>query len=206
MEPLISRWWGVLLCYFVLAGIVLYPVSVAPFSYIVGHEQATAGCHVWVLWWAQQGLANIETDLIFYPYGGDVMKLYGSDVLSPLIFSWVPLSPVFLYNIWVWFLLVLGAMGLRSLSLFEGSSDNGSFVGGVCFLSAPFLLHELLNGTSEILACAFIPWFILYLKRVLKEDSPIHSVVLGGGGRPQRYELRIQRIFFTAGDHYCIAV
>ena len=51
-----------------------------------------------VLWWAPQGLSHIETDLIFYPYGGDVMKLYGSDVLSPL--SWIPF-PVFLYNIWV---------------------------------------------------------------------------------------------------------
>ena len=179
MEPLISRWWGATLCYIIMAGIVLYPVSVMPFSYIAGHEQATAGCHVWVLWWAQQGLTNIETDLIFYPYGGDVMKLYGSDVLSPLIFSWVPLSPVFLYNIWVWFLLVFGALGLRALSLFEGSSENGAFVGGACFLSAPFLLHELLNGTSEILACAFVPWFVLYLKRVLKENNINNAILLG---------------------------
>ena len=106
MEPLISRPWGSLICYVALAAIVLYPASIMPFSFIAGHEQATAGCHVWVLWWAQQGLSNIETDLIFYPYGGDVMKLYGSDVLSPLVFSWITVSPIFLYNVWVWFLLV----------------------------------------------------------------------------------------------------
>lgn len=179
MEPLISRWWGALLCYLFLSGVVLYPASTMPFTYIAGHEQATAGCHVWVLWWAQQGLSHIETDLIFYPYGGDVMKLYGSDVLSPLLLSWIPLSPVFLYNIWVWFLLVFGSMGLRSLALFEKSSDSGSFVGGVCFLSAPFLLHELLNGTSEILACAFVPWFVLYLKRVLQDGGYRNSMCLG---------------------------
>ena len=85
-----------LLCYIIMAGVVLYPASITPFFFIVGHEQATAGCHVWVLWWAQQGLSQIETDLIFYPYGGDVMKLYGSDILSPLLLSWIPISPVYI--------------------------------------------------------------------------------------------------------------
>ena len=179
MATLIQKRWGAFLCYFLITGMVLYPASISPFLRIVGHEQATAGCHVWVLWWAQQGLGNIETDLIFYPYGGDVMKLYGSDVLSPLLLSWIPVSPVFLYNMWVWFLFVLGAMGLRALSILEGAKEEGAFVGGVCFLCAPFLLHEVLNGTSEILACAFVPWFLLYLRRVLNGGGYPNAVALG---------------------------
>lgn len=171
--------WGVCLLYIFIAGIVLYPASMNLFSVIVGHEQATAGCHVWVLWWAQQGLEDIQSDLIFFPYGGDVMKLYGSDVLSPVLLSWIPISPIFLYNLWVWFLLVIGSMGVRALSLWEKSSFIGSFVGGIVFICAPFLLHELLNGTSEIVACAFLPWFLLFLKKSYWQSSFSNTVLLG---------------------------
>ena len=54
-----TRWFAGIL-YAICILIVLYPVSLSPFSMIVGHEQATAGCHVWVLWWAQQGLLDIQ--------------------------------------------------------------------------------------------------------------------------------------------------
>ena len=48
-EPLISRWWGALLATF-LSGVVLYPASTMPFTYIAGHEQVysrmpCAGCY-----------------------------------------------------------------------------------------------------------------------------------------------------------------
>ena len=57
MGPVISRLrdhgpeclWFVL-----LALVVTWPMPVSPMEVIVGHEQATSGCHVWVLWWAQQ--------------------------------------------------------------------------------------------------------------------------------------------------------
>ena len=169
----------VLIIYILLVGVIIYPSSLSIFSQIVGHNQATAGCHVWVLWWAQQGLANIQSDFIFFPYGADVVKLYGSDLLSPLLFSWIPISPVFLYNIWIWFLLVFGAMGIRELSIYERSSPSGAFVAGVIFLSAPFFLHEMLNGTSEILSFGFVPWFFLFLRKTFQENDRKSPYSLG---------------------------
>ncbi len=175
---LLSRWLAGLVYIFCIA-VVMYPVSLSPFSLIVGHEQATAGCHVWVLWWAQQGVSNINTELIFFPYGGDVMKLYGSDVLSPLLFSWIPISPIFLYNFWVSLLFFIGAMGIRELALYEKCHCFGALVAGVVFLSSPFLLHELLNGTSEIIACGFVPWFVLYFRKTLEGDTLSSAFLLG---------------------------
>ena len=116
-----------LILYFVLAIVLTYPMCIAMSDSLIGHPQATVGCHLWVLWWAQQGITEIETPLLFFPNGGDVAQLYGSDLLSPLLLSWVPISPVFLYNVWVFALIVCGAMGVRNLSLYLKSDFGGAF-------------------------------------------------------------------------------
>ena len=150
-----------------------------PINLILGHEQATVGCHIWVLWWAQQGMTNIQTDMIFYPNGSDVVLLYGSDILSPILLSWLPLPPTLLYNTWVVFLMVLGASGCKNLAKHFGATAGGGFVAGVVFCSAPFFQHELLNGTSEIIAAAFLPWFTLYQLRLIAQPKWITALQLG---------------------------
>ncbi|MEC7985393.1 MAG: alpha-(1-_3)-arabinofuranosyltransferase family protein, partial [Myxococcota bacterium] len=171
--------YGALGLYFVLAIVLTYPLCFSLTDTLIGHEQATAGCHVWVLWWAQTDMTAIKTPLIFFPYGGDVVQLYGSDLLSPLLLSWFPISPVLLYNVWILLLFILGAMGLRQLALHLGASYEGAFVGGVVFVSGPFFLHELLNGTSELLAAFFLPWFLLFLIRTYEKESYRNAVALG---------------------------
>jgi hypothetical protein len=152
-----------------------------PVGTIVGLPEATAACHVWILWWARDHLGELRTDLIFHPYGGDVMRLYGSDVLSPLLLRWVPLPLTALYNGWVVLLLALGGVGAARLadrvsgsSRHEGARDSGGgWVALAVFEAAPFFRHELLNGTAELLGAAFLPWFAEALIDVLDEpDSP----------------------------------
>ena len=103
--------------YLLLSLVLTYPVLLHPIDTVVGHEKASVACHVWVIWWAQQSF-QLHTPLIFFPYGADVVQLYGSDLLSPILFAWLPLPPSLLYNIWIHGLLILGAMGLRQLLLF----------------------------------------------------------------------------------------
>ena len=109
MEPLtpwlVSRRWVIAL-YCCMAICVTYPTFLSPFSTAVGHPHTTVGCHLWVLWWSQSGLP-LHTDMLYYPNGADVLGLYGSDVLSPLLFRWVPWGPVLSYNLWVHTLFVV---------------------------------------------------------------------------------------------------
>ena len=175
---LLKKHWE-LTAYIVLVLVFTFPMITDPINLILGHDQATAGCHIWVLWWAQQGMSNIETDLIFYPNGADVVLLYGSDVLSPVIFSWIPIPPTLLYNFWVVFLMVLGAVGCQNLAKHFAATRGGAFVAGVVFCSAPFFQHELLNGTSEIVAAAFLPWFTLHQLQLLKKPHWKTALKLG---------------------------
>ncbi len=171
--------WLPLLWYPPLALLVSWPLALEPVSTIIGHAQASAGCHVWVLWWAQHHIGNIDTDLIFFPYGADVMQLYGSDVLSPLLLGRLPLPPALLHNLWVLLLLVAGGWGAHLLCARRGASPWGALLGGSIFASAPFFQREILNGTSEVLAAAGLPWLALALLRALQRPSVGRGALVG---------------------------
>jgi len=142
-----------------------------PLHQVVGHEEASVGCHVWVLWWAQHHMTELVTPLIFFPNGADVVQLYGSDVLSPALLGWVPLPPVLLYNLWVMALLGFGAEGVYRLCRAARATPAGAVVGATAFMTAPIFQHELLNGTSEMLGAGFLAWFALALHRLLGRPS-----------------------------------
>ena len=167
------------LWFLLLSVLVTWPMPASPMRVVVGHEEATAACHVWVLWWAQRHLGELHTDLIFHPNGADVVALYGSDVLSPLLLAGLPLPPVLAFNLWVLTLLVLGGFGARALGRTLGAGTWGALAGGTTFLTAPFFQHELLNGTSELLAAAALPWFAAVLWRLLAAPTRRLGLALG---------------------------
>ena len=168
-----------LLLYLGLALVLTWPMAANPLGTVPGHPEASVGCHIWVIWWAQNHLSELHTDLLFHPMGADVVQLYGSDALSPLLLGFLPLPPALLYNLWVLTLLVLGAWGVDRLSQQLGATVSGAALGGVVFESAPFFQHELLNGTTEMLAAAALPWFLWALLRVLEAPSRGRGLVLG---------------------------
>lgn len=166
--------------WFVLLSLAItWPMAASPTRVVVGHEEATAACHVWVLWWAQRHLGEPHTDMLFHPHGADVVTLYGSDVLSPVLLAAVPLPPVLTFNLWVLVLLVLGGYGGRALGRALGAGPWGALAGGTVFLAAPFFQHELLNGTTELLAAAALPWFAAVLWRLLAAPTRPLGLALG---------------------------
>ena len=82
-----------LLCYVAVTAILTYPTILSPIEVVIGHEQASVACHVWILWWAQHHLSDIVSPLLFFPYGADIVQLYGSDLLGPPILGQLPLPP-----------------------------------------------------------------------------------------------------------------
>jgi hypothetical protein len=159
--------------------LLTWPMVLDPAGGAVGHPEASAGCHVWVIWWAQHHLGELQTPLLFYPEGASVVRLYGSDLLSPLLLGRLPLPPTLLYNAWVTLLQVLAGVGLAALAMDRGASRPGAALGGLIFQTAPFFLHELLNGTSEILAAAVLPWFALAGLRALEGGGARAGIALG---------------------------
>ena len=175
---LISKPIGAFSVYLVLALILTFPMCLHPIDTVVGHEQASVGCHVWVIWWARQSL-ELHTPLIFFPYGADVVQLYGSDLISPLLFSGISLPPSLLYNVWVLFLMIVGALGMRQLLKFLHVSPWIALAGGWAWMCAPFLQHELLNGTSELLSTGLLSWFIWLTLSIWEDPTPKKGLWIG---------------------------
>ncbi|MFT5686572.1 MAG: hypothetical protein ACI8RZ_007528, partial [Myxococcota bacterium] len=136
-------------------------------------------CHVWVLWWAQHHLGDFTSPMIFHPYGADVIELYGSDLLSPLLLSGLPIPPGLLYNLWVLGLLVAGGLGAGWLCRRAGATPGGAAAGTAVFATAPFFQHELLNGTSELIAAAILPWFTGALMATIAEPTIKRGLAVG---------------------------
>ena len=61
-----------------------------------------------------------------------------------------------------------------------GATKPGAVLGAVVFECAPFFQHELLNGTTEMLAAGALPWFAWALFRVLERPDRKHGLILGG--------------------------
>lgn len=159
-----------LVAYGLLAVLTTWPMVTAPTTHVVGHPEASVGCHVWLVWWAQHHLSELVFPGIFFPHGADMVRLYGSDLVSPLVLGMLPGPPALLYNGWVFSLLVFGAAGADHLVVREGGTPGGALAAGVFFGSAPFFQHETLNGTSELLAAGVLPWFAAALGDVLDAD------------------------------------
>lgn len=175
---LISKPIGAFSVYLILALILTFPMCLHPIDTVVGHEQASVGCHVWVIWWARQSL-ELHTPLIFFPYGADVVQLYGSDLLSPVLFSGISLPPSLLYNVWILFLMIAGALGMRQLLKFLHVSPWMALAGGWAWMCAPFLQHELLNGTSELLSTGLLTWFIWLTLSIWEDPTPKKGLWIG---------------------------
>jgi hypothetical protein len=168
-----------LLGYLLVVCMLTYPMILSPSSVVIGHEYASVACHIWVLWWAREHLGEFDTDLIFYPYGSDVVQLYGSDILSPPLLAQLPFSLAVLYNFWVIVLLLVGAMGARRLALYFKHTEKPAFLAGIIFCSAPFFQHEMLNGTSELLSTGFLPWYAWLFLSMLEKPSIGKSLSIG---------------------------
>ncbi len=165
-----------------LAVVVTWPA--ARFEALVGHARCTAGCHAWVLWAVGEQLdsgGGLHSDLLFFPHGADLFRLYGSDLLGPLLLA--PLSglvaPWVLVDLWVLLMVLANGLAAYALGRDRGLARGPATVLATAFLAAPFFAHEAFNGTTELLAAAPLPLFALFWLRLL--ERPGWRPALGAG-------------------------
>lgn len=171
------------LAYALLSLVVTWPLVLHFDQAVIGDMQSDVWKHVWGFWWMRRCLVvehalPLQTTLLNYPYGG---SLFFIDPLGGLLS--VPLQsvmgPVAAYNMVVLFNLVLAATAAFALARRLTHSAPAAFAAGVIFGFSPYLLSNITSGISESFNVGWIPLFILFYTRALREHENASAVKAG---------------------------
>ncbi len=168
-----ARWPAVLaaLCALGLLGMVFGPTLGDLGARFLGAERVDAyGTH-WFYWFVGRELSQGEgfghTDLFFFPFGKDIYRHTGANVLDAIVAQpfYALLGPVRGYNAFV--LAALIANGLCALPLMGQFSESRAarIFGATLYALNPFLLFELLEGRPTQVFQPFLPLFFYHLLR-----------------------------------------
>ena len=156
--------WGLRAIFWVaVAMLVTWPASLSPSSLLIGHPDVDVWNHAWGYWFIPHQIANLSwpfsTALIGVPEGGD---LYFIDFLGALLgtpLAWL-FGPAVAYNGVM--IARLASAGLAGQALAERVIGPGPHcaVTGIGLVTLPFLLAEMSNGISEVIAIHWIVWVL----------------------------------------------
>ena len=141
--------------------VVTWPASMSPASLLIGHPDVDVWNHAWGYWFIPHAISQFDlpfsTALIGIPDGGD---LYFIDFIGALVgtpIAWV-FGPAVAYNGVM--ILRVALAGMAGQVLAETVLGRGvhCVVAGFGLVSLPFLLCEMSNGISEVIAIHWIPW------------------------------------------------
>jgi hypothetical protein len=169
-----------------IAVLVTWPASGSPNTLLIGHPDVDVWNHAWGYWFIPHQISSLQwpfsTDLIGVPEGGD---LYFIDFLGALLgtpLAWV-FGPAVAYNGVM--IARLASAGLAGTTLAERVVGPGPHcaIAGVGLVTLPFLLAEMSNGISEVIAIHWIVWVLWAGLAAL--DTPSRSAwlrvgILGG--------------------------
>jgi len=83
---------------------------------------------------------------------------------------------------WIWnflFHLVFGGLGTYLLLQFLNQSKLSSFFGSILFLLMPYMITMMAYGHgSQMMSSSYIPWIILYLFKIYKNNNLFNIIVL----------------------------
>jgi len=158
----------------VVALFVTWPASLSPATSLIGHPDVDVWNHAWGYWFIPHQISNLDwpfsTDLIGVPEGGDLyfIDLLGAVIGTPLAWCF---GPAVAYN-GVMVLRIAGA-GLAGQALAGSVLGKGPHcaVAGLGLATLPFLLTEMSNGISEVVAIHWIVWCLWAGWLVLEEPT-----------------------------------
>jgi len=169
--------------YTAFACLITWPLVLHFRSFVIGDLEGDMWKHLWGFWWMKDCLVDqlrlpLETRLLNYPYGG---SLFFIDPLGGILS--VPLQ-LFLtvteaYNALILFNLVVAALGAYLLAFYLVKSRYAAFVSGVIYGFCPFLIAYITSGVTEALNVGWIPFFMLYFMKTMREHR-IRNAVIGG--------------------------
>lgn len=160
---MIRRWGLRTLLWLAVAMVVTWPASLSPATTLIGHPDVDVWNHAWGYWFIPHQLSQLSwpfsTELIGVPQGGDLyfIDLLGAVLGAPL--CWL-FGPAVAYNGVM--IARLAAAGLAGQALAESVLGRGphTMVAGTGLVTLPFLLSEMSNGISEVIAIHWIVWVL----------------------------------------------
>jgi hypothetical protein len=177
-----STFW-VLTLYVGCALLITWPLVLHFDRAVVGDLESDVWKHLWGFWWMRQRLVGahvlpLYTSLLNYPYGGSLFFIDPLGGLLALPLQSV-LTPAEAFNLVVLFNIVLACAGAYALAHYLCKSLPAAFVAGVAYGCSPYLLSNITSGISESFNIGWIPLFVLYYTRALKEPGLGNPVKAG---------------------------
>ena len=179
---MIRRWGLRTLLWLAVAIVVTWPASLSPATTLIGHPDVDVWNHAWGYWFIPHQISQLSwpfsTELIGVPQGGDLyfIDLLGAVLGAPL--CWL-FGPAVAYNGVM--IARLAAAGLAGQALAESVLGRGphTMVAGTGLVTLPFLLSEMSNGISEVIAIHWIVWVLWAGWTVIQAPTKAHWIRLG---------------------------
>ncbi len=161
----------------VLLGPLLAPALLTLHSHFMGFEYVDHYGTQWFYWFVGhellggQGLGH--TELFFFPFGKDIYRHTGANVLDGLAF--IPfralLGPVLGYNVFV--TLGMAATGIAFYKLARDHVEHrgACAVGALLLVASPFVLNDLADGRPTQAILVFPILFLRYALRTAREPG-----------------------------------
>jgi hypothetical protein len=170
----------IILAYIILTLIFTYPVLLSD-TLIPGGGDAYF--YLWDLWWYKEALLNFSspywTPYLFHPTG---LPLAFSAITPFNGIVSIPLQLIFgtirTYNIlWTGSFIIAGYGSYLLVNYLTGDS-KAAFVSGLIFMFSPYHFAHAL-GHLNLLSIEWIPFYVLYLFKTLKEPELKNAVFAG---------------------------
>ena len=159
--------------YVFLVIVITFPSIIELNSSILGSPHTDTWNGVWGIYYVKSCLLKgnnpFHTDKIFYPTGGDFypINLLNGILVFPLsLFVSLPAA----YNLMIMSLVVAAALGTYLLVRYLNGDTNAAFFAGAGFAANPIIISALHNGTDELLGLCWIPFYILYLFKLIGKN------------------------------------
>lgn len=166
---------SVCLFFALLTVVALWPAPFHLSDSLIGDYQGDFWKHLWGHWWVRdclaQGQIPLFCDLLNAPRGGYLFIADPCNAIWGYIFSrFVSLAGA--YNLTVIFNLWLGLLAAWLLARHFVKDGACALVAAVIYgLSAYVLSYPVSSGVTETLNTAWAPLYILFLHRLLQNDS-----------------------------------
>lgn len=168
--------------YTILTIIFTYPVAFVG-DKIPGFAHQDSGQFLWVLWWFKRALLDLSnpyyTTYIFYPTG---VSLAFSTVTPYNAILSIPLQLIFglipTYIILLLLSFIIAGYGTYLLVKYMTNDVRASFVSGLIFMFSPYHFSRGM-GHLNLVTIQWIPFYILYLYKTVKEENIMNSLYAG---------------------------
>lgn len=177
-----TRWWLRILVWLALALAITAPAGLHPWSQLIGDPRIDVWNHVWGYWFVSDALSRLQlpftTTMIGAPDGG---TLYFIDCVGAVLASPLTLlaGPAFAYNVTVITRVAMAGLATQLLSDELTGPGRHGWLAGLAYMSSPFLLCELANGISEVVAVGWLPLTLWTALRATRLRSRASWVLLG---------------------------